>query len=201
MNTDSRTLIGLTGGIGSGKSTVAAMLADVGATVLDADQIARTITLPGGAALPAIEQAFGSDMISTDGSLNREAMRQKIFSDPAAKHQLELITHPLISEAMTTAIFASPARKVVLDVPLLVESDRWRKQMAAVIVVDCAVQTQLQRVTHRNGWPSETTLSIIRSQASRSARLAVADAVLVNDGLTLANLRDQVLQLASHLGI
>jgi dephospho-CoA kinase len=201
VNTANRTLIGLTGGIGSGKSTVAAMLADAGATVLDADQIARAITLPGGAALPAIQRAFGPDMISADGSLNRQAMREKVFSDPAAKHQLELITHPLIGEAMATAIAAAPAGTVVLDVPLLVESDRWRKQMSAVIVVDCAVQTQVQRVSERNGWPSETTLSIIRSQASRSVRLAAADAVLVNDGLTLANLRGQVMQLASHLGI
>lgn len=201
MSTTTRTLIGLTGGIGSGKSTVAAMLAELGAMVLDADQIARAITLPGGSAISAIRLTFGDSMIAPDGSLNREAMRARVFADPTAKDALEHITHPLIGLAMSEAISAIPAGMVVLDIPLLTESDRWRKQLAAVIVVDCPVQTQLDRVTARNGWPTETTQAIIRSQATRAQRLAAADAVLFNDGLSLAALRDQVRQLASRLGI
>lgn len=201
MSTTTRTLIGLTGGIGSGKSTVAAMLADLGATVLDADQIARSITLPGGCAIPAIRLAFGDDMIASDGSLNREAMRAKVFADPTAKQTLERITHPLIGQVISEAISAIPAGTVVLDIPLLTESDRWRRQLAAVIVVDCPVRTQLDRVTARNGWPADTTQAIIRSQATRAHRLAAADAVLFNDGLSLTDLRDQVRQLASRLGI
>ncbi len=201
MSTAARTLIGLTGGIGSGKSTVAAMLADLGATVLDADQIARTITLSGGSAIPAIRLAFGEDIINADGSLNRETMRVKVFADPTAKQTLEHITHPLIGQAISEAIAAILTGTVVLDIPLLTESDRWRKQLSAVIVVDCPVQTQLDRVTARNGWPTDTTQAIIRSQATRAHRLAAADAVLFNDGLSLADLRDQVRQLASRLGI
>lgn len=201
MSTGTRTLIGLTGGIGSGKSTVAVMLADLGAKVLDADQIARTITLPGGSAIPGIRMAFGDDMIAVDGSLNREAMRARVFADPTAKQTLEHITHPLIGLAIAEAIAAIPAGVVVLDIPLLTESDRWRRQLAAVIVVDCQVQTQIDRVTARNGWPVDMTQSIIQSQATRSHRLHAADAVLFNDGLSLTDLRSQVRYLASRLGI
>jgi dephospho-CoA kinase len=201
VNASHQTLIGLTGGIGSGKSTVANMLGELGCTVLDADQIARTITQSGGSAIPAIKRAFGSRMIAADGSLNREAMRSKVFADPAAKQALEGITHPLIGHAIAQAIAAAPAGTVVLDIPLLVESDRWRKQLAAVIVVDCPVQTQIDRVTARSGWPIETTQSVIRSQASHANRVAAADAVLFNHGSSLATLREHVRQLAAHLGI
>lgn len=201
MNASHQTLIGLTGGIGSGKSTVANMLGELGCTMLDADQIARTITQTGGSAIPAIKQAFGNQMIAADGSLNREAMRSVVFAAPAARHTLESITHPLIGHAIAQAIAAAPAGTVVLDIPLLVESDRWRKQLAAVIVVDCPVQTQIDRVTARSGWPIETTQSVIRSQASRAHRVAAADAVLFNHGSSLATLRDHVRQLAAHLGI
>lgn len=201
MSTCHRTLVGLTGGIGSGKSTVAGMLATLGAHVLDADHIARTLTLPGGAAIPAIRLAFGKRMIAADGALDRDAMRAAVFADPGTRHTLERITHPLIGQAISQAIAALPAGTVVLDVPLLVESDRWRTQLAAVIVVDCPVHTQIDRVASRNGWSADTTLAIIRSQASRSARLAAADAVLWNDGLTQAHLQAQVTQLAARLGI
>lgn len=201
MNSATHTLIGLTGGIGSGKSTVATMLGEVGATVLDADLIARTITLPNGAAIPAIRQAFGDEMISADGSLNREAMRSRVFADPAAKHTLEHITHPLIGLAIANAIAAIHSGTIVLDIPLLAESDRWQKQLAAVIVVDCPVQLQIDRVAARNGWPIDAIQAIIQSQARRSTRLALADAVLFNDGLSLNALREQVQQLASRLGI
>lgn len=201
MSTVTRTLIGLTGGIGSGKSTVAVMLADLGAKVLDADQIARTITQSGGTAIPGIRMAFGDDMIAVDGSLNREAMRARVFADATAKQTLERITHPLIGQAIAEAIAAIPAGVVVLDIPLLTESDRWRRQLAAVIVVDCQVQTQIARVTARNGWPVDMTQSIIQSQATRSHRLHAADAVLFNDGLSLTDLSSQVRHLASRLGI
>ncbi len=197
-----RLVIGLTGGIGSGKSTVARMLAQRGATVIDADAVARSLTEAGGAAIEPIRQAFGEPFILPSGAMDRDAMRQHVFQTPSARAQLEGITHPLVRQSMADAVAAAPPGAVVLDIPLLVESlSTWRQQLDAVVVVDCSIDTQVQRVTQRNGWTEHTIRQVIAAQATREARLAAADAVIVNDGASLAELNDQVRQIAQKLGI
>lgn len=186
--------IGLTGGIGSGKSTVARMLSARGAWVIDTDAIARTLTRPGGAALQDIADRFGAEMIGADGALDRVRMRDLVFAQPQAKQQLEAILHPLIAqETQRQAQDAGPVQPVVFDVPLLVESGaRWRRQVDRVLVVDCSEATQEVRVLARSGWPRDQVVQVIRQQASRSARRAAADAVILNDTLTLAALEAEV---------
>ncbi|WP_022980496.1 dephospho-CoA kinase [Ideonella sp. B508-1] len=186
--------IGLTGGIGSGKSTVARMLSAHGARVIDTDAIARALTQPGGAALQDIADRFGAEMIGTDGALDRARMRDLVFAQPQAKRQLEAILHPLIGEeTQRQAQAAGPAQPVVFDVPLLVENGaRWRRQVDRVLVVDCSEATQEARVLARSGWPQAQVAQVIRQQASRSARRAAADAVILNDTLTLAELEAEV---------
>jgi dephospho-CoA kinase len=177
--------IGLTGGIGSGKSTVAALLAQQGATVIDTDLIARQLTLPGGAAIEAITSAFGTELIDATGALNRTRMRELVFADPTTKRRLEAILHPLIgieTERQARAAEAAPA--VVFDVPLLVESGRWRARVDKVLVVDCREATQIDRVVARSGWTPQAVQAVIDSQATRSQRRACADAVIFNDGIT-----------------
>lgn len=196
---------GLTGGIGSGKSTVAGFLARRGAAVIDADAISRSLTAPGGRAMGAIARNFGDDMLSPDGALNRQAMRERIFSDPQAKSQLEHIIHPLVSQItieQAQAAVQSGHRVLVFDVPLLVESgERWRKQVDRVIVVDCDTETQKQRAMARSGLASEEVERIMTQQASRSQRLACADTVLFNQGLSFNDLDAQVAQLAADFGL
>jgi dephospho-CoA kinase len=185
--------IGLTGGIGSGKSTVAVRLAALGAAVIDTDALARSLTASGGAALPAIAAQFGPELIGADGALDRDRMRALVFADAAAKRALEAILHPMIgalTEARAAA--AAPGQVQVFDVPLLVESGRWRERVDRVLVVDCSAATQIERVVQRNGWPPEQVRAVIAAQATREARRAVADAVLLNDGLDLAELHRQV---------
>ena len=185
--------IGLTGGIGSGKSTVAAMLAAHGALVIDTDAIARALTQPNGVAMPAIERAFGSSVIAVDGSLDRATMRTLVFADPAVKKTLESILHPLIaSECELAATVALAGQALVFDVPLLVESGRWRSRVDRVLVVDAREETQLRRVVARSGWAPEAVRSVISQQATRTARRAAADAVIFNDILTLEELAHQV---------
>ena len=181
--------IGLTGGIGSGKSTVAGLLAQLGATVIDTDLIARQLTLPGGAAIEAITAAFGTELIDAAGALNRTRMRALVFTDTTAKRRLEVILHPLIgveTERQARAAAAAPA--VVFDVPLLVESGRWRARVDKVLVVDCREATQIERVVARSGWTPQAAQAVIDSQATRSQRRACADAVIFNDGITLEQL-------------
>jgi len=197
--------IGLTGGIGSGKSTVAGFLARRGAAIIDADAISRSLTAPDGRAMPAIAQTFGSEMLSLDGAMDRQAMRERIFRDPQAKRQLEHIIHPLVSQVtaeQAQAALQSGHRVLVFDVPLLVESgERWRKQVDRVIVVDCDTETQKQRVMARSGLASEEVERILAQQASRSQRLACADTVLFNQGLSFDDLDAQVAQLAADFGL
>lgn len=199
------TLLGLTGGIGSGKSTVAAMLAEHGSAVVDADAIARSVTAPGGAAIAAIAQAFGAELITAQGALDRERMRALVFSDPDAKRRLEAIVHPLVSqetERQAQAAIAQGRRSVVFDVPLLVESGRrWRQRVQRVLVVDCAVATQVERVMARSGLAQAEVERIVASQASRAQRLAAADIVIHNQDLTLPALREEVRQLVERLGL
>jgi len=192
-------LLGLTGGVGSGKSTVAAMLDQRGAAVIDADAISRGLTAAGGAAITAIASAFGPQFIAADGALDRERMRAKVFSDPAARKKLEAIIHPLVgstSQQQVQARFDEGRRVVLLDIPLLVESGHWRPRLNRVIVVDCAEETQITRTMTRSGLTRETVEGILRSQASRRQRRAAADMVIVNDGLTLDQLQDEVNRLA-----
>jgi len=186
--------IGLTGGIGSGKSTVGAMLAALGAPLIDTDLIARELTLPGGAAIDAIRADFGAGFIAADGSLDRERMRTAAFGNADVRKRLESILHPLIGlsvERQSTTIAAgTPA--IVFDVPLLVESGRWRARVDRVWVVDCDEALQVARVAARPGWTDASARSVIAQQASRHARRAVADAVISNDRLSLAKLGEQV---------
>jgi len=185
--------VGLTGGIGSGKSTVGQLLAAHGATLIDTDLIARQLTLPSGAAMAAIAAAFGTRVIAGDGALDRAQMRELVFADPNAKKRLEAILHPLIGmETERQAAAASGAPALVFDVPLLVESGRWRAKVDKVLVVDCREATQLDRVVQRSSWTAPAVRAVIDSQAPRALRRACADAVIYNDGISLDELRTQV---------
>jgi dephospho-CoA kinase len=185
--------IGLTGGIGSGKSTVASLLVARGAVLVDTDAIARAIALPGGIAMPALEAAFGPGILGPDGGLDRAAMRQLVFTDAGAKARLESILHPLIgTETQRQAAAAGPDAIVVFDVPLLVESGRWRAIVDRVLVVDATEETQLKRVVARSGWTPEAVQAVIAQQAPRKARRAAADTVLYNESLSLEELDEQV---------
>jgi len=187
--------LGLTGGIGSGKSTVANLLAARGAAVVDADAIARAVTAPHGSAMPAIAKTFGNDFVDADGALNRDRMRALAFSDPDAKKRLEAIVHPLVSQEtqrQTEAAIQSGHRCVVFDVPLLVESGRWRQQVDRVLVVDCTRETQIARVMARNGMTREMVERIIDAQLPSGVRLAAADWVIRNVDLSLDALRAEV---------
>ena len=190
--------LGLTGGIGSGKSTVANMLVEQGATLIDADDISRATTASGGAAITSIAAQFGPGVVNADGSMNRDAMRQRIFSDSNARQQLEAIIHPLVSNE--SARQAEVARQagcalLVFDIPLLVESSRWRNQLDRVLVVDCEVTTQISRVLQRSGWTQAMVANVIASQANRTQRLAAADLVIYNNALTLDDLAAQVREI------
>jgi dephospho-CoA kinase len=184
--------IGLTGGIGSGKSTVAALLAQLGAVVIDTDAISRELTATGGAALPAIAALFGPAAIAADGALDRAWMRQRVFADAAARQQLEGILHPMIQAETRRRSDAAGAAPRVYDVPLLTESLHWRARVQRVLVVDCSEDTQVQRVMSRSQWSEDTVRRVIAQQAPRAKRRAIADAVIFNEGLSLEALAAQV---------
>lgn len=186
--------IGLTGGIGSGKSTVAATLAQCGAHVVDVDAIAHRLTGRGGAAMPAIEAAFGRGVVGADGALDRAAMRGLAFGDPDAKRRLEAVLHPLIqSVAQAEGAAAQAAGKPALfDIPLLAESNHWRPRLDRIIVVDCSEATQVRRVMQRSGWTAEAVERVIALQAPRRHRRSIADAVVYNDGLSPEQLAAEV---------
>ena len=190
-------VIGLTGGIGSGKSTVAHTLVQLGAHLIDTDAISRALTAPGGAAIEAIAQAFGPGMIDATGAMDRNAMRTLAFSQPEALKQLEGILHPLIGQVSNAqAALARPDQRIIFDVPLLVESGRrWRDIVDRIVVVDCLPETQIQRVMARSGWTREAVQAVLAKQASREQKLAAANDVLHNEGVSLDELRQQVLSL------
>jgi len=191
--------LGLTGGIGSGKSTVAQMLAARGAAVIDSDAIARSVTAANGSAMPAIREAFGPEFVNPEGALDRERMRALIFTDPDAKLRLEAIVHPLVglaTQAQAQAAIQAGDTLLVFDVPLLVESPRWRKLVDQVLVVDCLETTQIERVVARSGLTREAVRNIIQAQATRAQRLSAADIIVFNDGLDLAQLQRAVDGLA-----
>ena len=197
--------IGLTGGIGSGKSTVAGLLCEHGAAVIDADAISRSLTAPGGRALPAIADCFGADMITADGAMDRAAMRARVFTDPQAKQQLESIIHPLVGqvtqEQMQHAL-DSGHTSLVFDVPLLVESgDRWRHKVHHVLVVDCDANTQTERVMQRSALGADEVQRIIAQQASRAQRLACADSAIYNQGIDIIGLKREVASWAVRFGL
>lgn len=194
--------VGLTGGIGSGKSTVAAMLADCGAAVIDSDAIARQVTAPGGAAMDRLAKHFGARFITPEGGLNRDAMRELAFADAGAKKQLEAIVHPLVGEETARQAAQAASACIVFDVPLLVESGRWRQRVDRVLVVDCSEATQVSRVMARNGWTREAVERVMAGQASRDQRLAAADICIYNDApLSLAALAVMVQQLSQRFGL
>ncbi len=193
--------LGLTGGIGSGKSTVARLLVAHGATLVDADAIARAATAHGGAAMPAIAECFGPALVTRDGALDRDAMRTLAFNDPAARHRLEAIVHPLVGTEALRQAEAAQTPCVVFDIPLLAESRYWRQRLHRVLVVDCTPDTQIRRVMARNGLAREVVEKIIQAQASRLTRLACADAVLWNDADTPQPLQTEVAGLATSFGL
>ncbi len=184
--------IGLTGGIGSGKSTVARLLMEQGAALIDTDAIARALALPGGSAMAAIRAEFGTNALDAAGGLDRARMRELVFADASAKERLEAILHPMIGIEVNRQALAAAGRILVFDVPLLVESAHWRTRVDRVLVVDCNEATQVERVMQRSGWTREAVQAVIAQQASRPARRAAADAVIYNEGLSLDQLAQEV---------
>lgn len=193
--------IGLTGGIGSGKSTVGARLQALGAELIDADAISRASTAAGGTAIPVVLERFGPEFIDSDGALNRARMRERVFADPSARHSLEAIVHPIVARDIARHVAQSNKACIVFDVPLLAESPRWRPQLDRVIVVDCSEATQRRRVRARSGWDDTVIDGVLRSQSSRALRLAVADAVIFNDEDDLDRLHSLVDRLSTSFGL
>ena len=196
--------IGLTGGIGSGKSTAAQVLAQLGAAVIDADAVARSVTAPGGPAMAPLRAAFGDAVIDAQGGLDRQRMRELAFSDAKAKAQLEAIVHPLVKAAIdrqAQSALDDGARVLVFDIPLLVESGRWRERVDGVLVIDCSEDTQIARVQARNGWPRAQILAVIQAQATRAQRQAAADWLILNEGLGLDAFAAAVAQVARQWGL
>lgn len=188
--------LGLTGGIGSGKTYVANLLAGWGASVIDTDQIAHALTAPEGLAIAPIRETFGADLIGPDGALDRARMRELVFATPSKRKALEGILHPLIAQEVFVQAQAATGLYAVFVVPLLVESGRWRDRIDRLCVVDCEQTTQIERVQARSGIPIETIRRILAAQATRAQRLAVADDIIVNSAnTTLEELEKQVLVL------
>jgi dephospho-CoA kinase len=189
-----RLVVGLTGGIGSGKSAAADEFARLGATVVDTDVIAHELTQAGGSAIPAVERVFGKDMIDRSGAMDRTRMRERVFAEPAAKQSLEALLHPLIREESLRRVAAAQGPYVVHVVPLLVESADYRKLVDRVVVVDCPEELQIARVRARSALPEAQVRAIMASQVTRADRLAAADDVIDNSG-SLDALRKQVAAL------
>ncbi|HTP95815.1 MAG TPA: dephospho-CoA kinase [Burkholderiales bacterium] len=187
-------VVGLTGGIGCGKSTVSAMFAARGAAVVDTDGIAHRLTRPGGAAIEPIRQAFGAEFIGDDGALDRTRMRQRVFTDAAARKALEAILHPLIRAQARAEIAAATTPYALLVVPLLIETGAYRELTQRVLVVDCPEADQLGRTMRRSGIAEAEVRAIMAAQATRTQRLAAADDVVNND-TDIAGLERQVARL------
>jgi len=183
--------VGITGGIGSGKSRAAAMFGELGAGVVDTDEISHQITASGGGAMPEIVAAFGPAAAATDGSLDRPAMRQLIFGDPGARRRLENILHPRIRETARSRVNESSAPYVLLVVPLLLETGAYRDIVRRILVVDCDEALQVSRTITRSRLDEASVRAIMAAQIPRSERLARADDVIRNDG-DVEELRRQV---------
>ena len=194
-------LIGLTGGIGSGKTAVSNLLGELGAGIIDTDLISHQITAPGGEAIPLIMKAFGADFIDTQGALIRTKMRTLVFENPGARQTLEQITHPLIQQEtarQALKLAESGAPYLVFVVPLLIESGSWVKLIDYLVVVDSPEETQIQRVMHRNNMTRLEVENILKAQANRNTRLAAANVVIENQG-SLDELKSAVLNLHQQL--
>lgn len=175
-------LVGLTGGIGSGKSTVADRFAALGVPVVDTDEVSRELTAAGGAAIPAIRAAFGDAAIDAAGAMDRTAMRERVFADPQARQRLEAILHPMIAGETQRRLAAAEAPYRIVAVPLLVETGHWLRRVDRVLVIDCPPEVQVARVMRRNGLPEAQVRAVLAAQATREARLAAADDVIDNAG-------------------
>jgi dephospho-CoA kinase len=184
-------IVGLTGGIGSGKSAAAQRFEELGATAIDTDAIAHALTIPGGAAIEAIRAAFGADYLTPEGALARARMRELVFEDAAKKALLESILHPMIRTRTSELVQAARSPYVILMVPLLIESRDYRKRCQRIVVVDCPEELQVERVIARSGLAAAQVRAIMANQVARDARLAAADDVIDNSR-DLAHLRRQV---------
>ena len=189
-------VIGLTGGIGSGKTTVAECFKARGIAVIDVDTIAHQITAAGGEAIPLIVQSFGAQVIAADGSLDRQKMRDIVFEDPQQRQRLEAMLHPMIRAISDRQVATASSAYVVLAIPLLIESGNPRERVKRIVVVDCPESLQIERVMKRSGLSESRVRSMMQAQASRAQRLAVADAVIVNDaGLEAVDAQVEALHL------
>ena len=186
--------VGLTGGIGCGKTTVADMFAELGASLVDTDQIAHALTAPHGAAMAPLAAEFGPQCVGPDGALDRAWMRALVFSDASARARLEAILHPLIRDTALAAAAAASGPYVIYVVPLLIESGTWRARVDRVLAIDCDEQVQVARVMARSGLSESEVRAIMAAQITRAARLAAADDVIVNNG-DLDALRPQIARL------
>lgn len=186
--------IGLTGGIGCGKSTVANIFSALGAAIIDTDVIAHSLTAPKGIAIGAIRATFGDSFITPEGAMDRAAMRSLVFNDAAARKKLEAILHPLIRAETARAVDTTPGIYPIFVVPLLLESPQWRNRTTRIVVVDCTEETQITRVMARSQMTREEVMAIMAAQTSRAIRLEKADDIIHNDGDTQA-LQPQIAQL------
>lgn len=189
--------VGLTGGIGCGKTTVADMFAELGASLVDTDLIAHALTAPHGAAMPALVQEFGPEFAAADGSLDRARMRSLVFSDSGARQRLEAILHPRIRDAALAAAAIATGPYVIFVVPLLVESGTWRERVTRILAIDCPEAVQIARVMARNGLSEDQVKAIMASQASRAERLAAADDIIRNEA-GIDALRPQITRLHAN---
>lgn len=189
--------VGLTGGIGSGKSTVAALFTELGVPVIDTDAISHQLTQPGGAAILAIRSVFGNEYIDATGALDRVRMRQLVFSDEGAKHKLEKILHPLIFAQAKSEAESSSAPYVLFVIPLLFETGDFKRWLHRTVTVDCSEDTQVTRVASRKGMSESLVRAIMAQQLSRPKRLQLTDDTIKNEG-DLTSLREQVIELNQH---
>ena len=196
--------VGISGGIGSGKSTVSQIFGRNGAVVIDLDALSRASTAAGGAAIDAVRSTFGEDFVDRTGAMDRTKMRSLVFSDPKARSRLEAIVHSVI--AMESATLAQKAQErgvacIVFDIPLLVESAHWRASLDRVVMVDCSVDTQIQRVKARSGLDETEIRRIIHAQSSRALKLQAADTVIFNEGKNLLAIERELQSLSAQFGL
>ncbi|MES2932020.1 MAG: dephospho-CoA kinase [Pseudomonadota bacterium] len=196
--------VGLTGGIGCGKSTVTEIFASLGAGIIDTDVIAHELTVPHGDAIPSIVEAFGASFLSCSGAMDRVKMRQHVFANPTERKRLEAILHPLIRDQSLRIAEQVNTSYCIFVIPLLIESGIWHNIVSRVLVVDCPEALQIQRVMTRSNLSDQQVLAIMRAQVSREVRLQAADDIIVNDGaikaleVEIARLHQMYLQLAKQ---